>query len=247
MRIAALYDIHGNLPALDAALTDVDNAGADLVVVGGDIVWGPMPQRVLERLDALDNVTFIRGNADREVAGFEGPSKDDFGEITAWVRSMLSEEQAAWLGGLPDTFATEVTGMGEVLFCHGSPRSDDEAITPLSPVERLEDALSGVGQPTVVCGHTHMQFRRTVAGREIVNAGSVGLPYQGARGAYWLLLGPHIELRRTDYDVEATVRAMRATDCPHVDEVFVANLLEPPEAEATARHFEGSEATISRP
>jgi len=203
LRLAALYDIHGNLPALDAVLAEVP---ADLILVGGDVVAGPWPSETLERLRELgDGVRFIRGNADREVTselpGLAPPAVMDF------VRKRLSEEQIEFLGTWPLTKSLDVDGLGSVLFCHATPRSDDEILTRISANERWQDALAGVDEPTVVCGHTHVQFDRRIGNIRVVNSGSVGMPYEDEPGAYWTLLGPDVELRRTDYepgDLQAT-------------------------------------------
>lgn len=241
MRIAALYDIHGNQPALEAVLQEVERESVDLIVVGGDVAWGPFPRDTVELLRQLGNATFIRGNADREVAQRFGTA-DGLDAITAninlWVADQLGNDQLEWLTQLDTAFAGEIDELGSVLFCHGSPRSDEEIITPLSPEDRLISALSEVRERTVVCGHTHMQFRRDVRDQHIVNAGSIGMPYQGEPGAYWALLGPNIELRRTEYDLDAAVTAMRESGCPHVTEVFIETVLHPPTAEEVARHFE---------
>jgi predicted phosphodiesterase len=203
LRLAALYDIHGNLPALDAVLAEVP---ADLILVGGDVVAGPWPSETLERLRELgDGVRFIRGNADRELTselpGLAPPAVMDF------VRKRLSEEQIEFLGTWPLTKSLDVDGLGSVLFCHATPRSDDEILTRISADERWRDALAGVDEPTVVCGHTHVQFDRRIGDIRLVNSGSVGMPYEDEPGAYWTLLGPDVELRRTDYepgDLQAT-------------------------------------------
>jgi predicted phosphodiesterase len=239
--VAALYDVHGNLPALESVLREVRAESVEVTVVGGDIAWGPFPRATVDALRTLRNVRFIRGNADREVAaGTEGvPADDDvFAAITAWSARQLTSEQREWLAELPPSFSTGVDGLGDVLFCHASPRSDEEIITPSSPVSRIAAALRSVRERTVVCGHTHMQFELPVGDRVVVNAGSVGLPYQGRPGAYWALLGPGVELRRTDYDVVGATDAMAATTCPHVHEVFVESLLRPPSAEEATEQFE---------
>jgi putative phosphoesterase len=189
LRVAALYDIHGNLPALEAVLAEVD---ADVVVVGGDTVAGPAPAETLERLRALDaDVRFIRGNADREVyeerQGLAPP------EVMEFVRARLSREQIAFLRSLPLTLS-----IGRVLFCHATPRDDEEILTRISPDERWHEALAGVDADVVVCGHTHVQFKRQIGEIRLVNAGSVGMPYADEPGAYWALLdGTGVELRHT--------------------------------------------------
>jgi putative phosphoesterase len=203
VRVAALYDIHGNLPALNAVLGDVD---ADVILVGGDVVAGPWPAETLERLRGLDgDVRFIRGNADRElVERTEGRAPP---ELLEFVRERLSDDALALLSSLPLTETIEIDGLGAVLFCHATPRSDEEIFTRISPDERWRAALDGVHADVVVCGHTHIQFDRVVGEIRLVNAGSIGMPYEHEQGAYWALLGPDVELRRTAYesgDVAAT-------------------------------------------
>jgi putative phosphoesterase len=189
VRVAALYDVHGNLAALDAVLAEVD---ADVIVVGGDTVMGPQPAETLERLRSLDgDVRFIRGNADREVyednPGFAPP------EALEHVRRRLSTEQVDFLRSLPLTVS-----VGRVLFCHATPRNDEEIFTKISPEEGWAEALAGVNADVVVCGHTHVQFDRRIGDIRLVNAGSVGMPYEHEPGAYWALLdGAEVELRHT--------------------------------------------------
>lgn len=246
MRIAALYDIHGNITALTAVLHEIAGEQVDAVVIGGDVAWGPHPRAVIECLTELDvPATFIRGNADREVSegivsGVRGDSSDPdvFLQITDWCRQQLSELQRNWVGSQSLTATLVAESLGEILFCHGSPRSDEEIITTATPEKRFLQALSGVPEVTVVCGHTHMQFDRTVQGRRLVNAGSVGMPYEGRQGAYWALLGPDVEFRRTAYDIEGAATRMRASGCPHVEEVFVDTIINPPGRSDTIRHFE---------
>jgi putative phosphoesterase len=191
VRVAALYDIHGNLPALDAVLAEVD---ADVIVVGGDFVAGPWPAETLERLRALaGDVRFIRGNADREVVEEEPGLAPP--ELMEFVRERLSEEQLDFLRSLPLT-----ESVGRIVFCHATPRSDEEILTRISPEERWREALSGVvDADVVVCGHTHIQFERQVGDIRLVNAGSIGMPYEREPGAYWALVGEDVELRRTEY------------------------------------------------
>jgi putative phosphoesterase len=203
LRVAALYDIHGNLPALEAVLAEVD---ADLILVGGDAVAGPWPGETLERLRGLgDGVRFIRGNADREITserpGLAPPEMMDF------VRGQLADEQLGFIDSWPLTESLEVDGLGAVLFCHATPRSDEQILTRISAEERWESALASVAQTMVVCGHTHVQFDRRIGEIRLVNSGSVGMPYEDEPGAYWTLLGPDVEFRRTPYvpgDIKAT-------------------------------------------
>jgi putative phosphoesterase len=238
MRIAALYDVHGNLPALQAALTEADEEGVDLVVSGGDLLLGPEPYECLQLLRERD-ATFIRGNCDRTVAsgaGWEGLWLD---RVT-WTASRLSDDQLEFVRGWPELFSAEIDGLGQVLFCHGSPRSDEEIVTAITPPKRLDPMLDGVRERVVVCGHTHVQFDRKVGDRRLINPGSVGLPYEGEAGiACWALLGPEVELRRAHYDVGLAVDALRATGYPDDDGGVRGFLLEPSTAEEATAHFEG--------
>jgi putative phosphoesterase len=191
LRIAALYDIHGNVPALDAVLADAD---AEVILVGGDFVAGPWPAETYERLRSLEgDVRFIRGNADREVVD-EEPGRAP-PELMEFVRERLPEEAFGFLRTLPLTVS-----VGRALFCHATPRNDEEIFTRISPDERWEEALAGVDAEVVVCGHTHIQFDRRIGDIRLVNAGSVGMPYEREPGAYWALVdGTDVELRRTEY------------------------------------------------
>jgi predicted phosphodiesterase len=242
--VAALYDVHGNMPALDAVLADSAFARADAVVVGGDVAAGPLPAEVLDRLAALAlPVRWVRGNADREVVahfdrgdtdpsiyGPDAPAEraDAFtaGRITRAHRDLLASFE-------------EVVRFDGALYCHGSPRRDDEIITALTPEARLAPMLDGVQEALVVCGHTHHQFDLRAGAQRVVNAGSVGMPYQGEPGAYWLLVADgEPEPRRTAYDVDAAAPALRASGFPDVDDLIRESLVEPVDAAWVARHFE---------
>jgi putative phosphoesterase len=237
MRVAALYDVHGNLPALEAALDEVDEKGVDRIVSGGDLVLGPQPSECLELLRERDAI-FIRGNCDRTVASGAGEDGLWLDRIR-WTAGRLSDEQLGFVRAWPDSVGIEVDGLGRVLFCHGSPRSDEEIITAITPPKRLDPILDGVRERVVVCGHTHVQFDRQIGDRRLVNAGSVGLPYEGESGvACWALLGPDVELHRARYDVGRAVEALSATGYPDEDQVVRGLLLEPSSAEEAAAHFE---------
>jgi putative phosphoesterase len=222
--VAALYDIHGNVPALEAVLAEPDVAAADVVVIGGDAAAGPFPAKTLERLRALEErAVWLRGNCDRELADDEEPHDD----ATTYSKKRLHEAARSFLAALPESRSLEVGGVGSVLFCHGSPRADDEFLTMATPDERLREALRGVLQPLVVCGHSHHQFVRELDGRRVVNAGSVGTPYADEPGAYWLVLRDGaFEHRRTPYDLDAAERAVCASGYPAADE-FVRKLRAP--------------------
>ena len=231
MRIAAIYDVHGNLPALDAVLADVEREDVDLIVGGGDVVSGPMPAETLERLlDLGPRVRLLRGNADREVVARAGraaePGEDVWSARDRWAAGLLTAPQLELLAGLPASFALDVDGLGPTRFCHGTPRSDEEIVTRATPEGLLREALAGVAESTVVAGHTHAQVDRRVGGARFVNAGSVGMPYEGEPGAYWALLGPDVEHRRTPYDLAAALDRFRETGFPDLDS-YADDLLHP--------------------
>jgi predicted phosphodiesterase len=227
-RVAALYDIHGNLPALEAVLRDVRAAGVERVVVGGDVLPGPMPSESLACLQDLDiPVQFIQGNGDREVIAPTGTLPEAYLETMRWNAGQLSAEDVRQIAGWPSTERVRIDGIGEVLFCHATPRNDLEIFTRLTPDEALLPIFEGLGVPLAVCGHTHMQFDRTIGTVRVINAGSVGMPF-GEPGAYWLLLGPGVELRRTPYDLEAAAERIRATKYPTAEEFAARNVLQPP-------------------
>lgn len=219
MRLAALYDIHGNIDALDAVLDEIESLQIDLIVVGGDIAWGAFPRETVERVQSLgDRAISIRGNADREV--LSPPKTDEPGridDVTRWCLGELGRSQKAHLRDLPLTRTAETEGWGEVLFCHGTPRSDDEIFTAVTPDEEVAAIFKEIEQELIVCGHTHTQFNRRIGRHRVVNAGSVGMPYEDDPGAYWAIIGEGIELRRTQYDFTAAAERMRRSGCPHVD------------------------------
>src|SRR3954471_541369 len=232
MRVAALYDIHSNLPALEAVLEVIEQERVDLIVVGGDVVPGPMPRETIARLLDLDIPTrFITGNGDREVVarmrGIEtGTVPERFRHVIGWVASQLGPEQERLLAGWPKTVTVEIAGLGAVLFCHATPRNDVEIFTRETSEKVMIPVFAGVTEPLVVCGHTHMQFDRRIGGRRVVNAGSVGLPF-GNPGAYWLLLGADVELRRTSYDYERAGERVRATEYPEAEALATHDIPRP--------------------
>ncbi len=242
MRVAALYDIHGNLPALDAVLDDVRLAGADRIVIGGDVLPGPMPRETLDRLAHVDIPTdYIAGNGDREVlahlreSGGGGSLPDSFRQVIVWTGQQLRSADVQWIDTWLPTLRLTIDGLGDVLFCHATPRNDVEIFTRLSPDHVVLPMLADAQAPTVVCGHTHMQFDRTFGATRVVNAGNVGMPF-AEPGAYWLLLGPGVELRRTTYDFEQAASRIAATDYPQAKEFAAMNILSPtPEAEMLER------------
>ncbi|MGZ3600744.1 MAG: metallophosphoesterase family protein [Ktedonobacterales bacterium] len=240
MKIAALYDIHGNLPALNAVLDDLTDVQPDLIIVGGDIVSGPMPAQTLERLSQLgDRVRCIRGNNDREVViAFDGQpiARRYLPDISAkgreelqWVAGQLTRSQRVFLAALPEQIVLQIEGLGSVLFCHATPHSDEEIFTARTSTARLSTIFSGIDQEIVVCGHTHTQFELRQGDLRILNAGSVGMPFADRPGAYWLLLTTQgYEFRRTAYNREAAANEIRASGNPHAREFAEQNVLTTP-------------------
>ena len=247
-RVAALYDVHGNLPALEAVLSDLEDIDHGLIVVGGDVASGPMPAEVLDRLQALDaHVRWVRGNADREVvsaydrgsATEDARSSDPALRASGWFSSRIRDHHRDLMASFEEQMLVDIEGLGAVLFCHAIPNNDEEILTMATPDTRLRSILFEVGQNVVVCGHVHTQYDRRLDDRRVVNAGSVGLPYQGEpAGAFWALLGnERVELRRSDYDLRGAVNSFRALGYPGVED-FEGALLEPPDPAWVADYFE---------
>jgi predicted phosphodiesterase len=247
-RVAALYDIHGNLPALEAVLDEVRRERVDHVVVGGDVL-GPMQGGTLGRLSALDvPVDCVHGNAERVVlAHMAGGDISEVPEryrgVIHWCADRLDARHRSWIAGWPSTCRIDIGGLGQVLFCHATPRNDVECFTRLTPEDRLVPIFTERDAAVVVCGHTHVPFDRMVGGVRVVNAGSVGAPFSQPAGAYWLLLGGEqgIELRRTDYDFTKAAEAVRQTGFPLAEEVAVRYILNPPTEAETLQMFAKAE------
>jgi predicted phosphodiesterase len=229
MRVAALYDIHGNLPALEAVLGSLGDV--DHVLVGGDVVWGPWPQETMDVLRGLPSVDFIMGNADRDVfARADG----DWKQTNDWCADRLTEDHLDFLRTRPPTLSLD-----GVLYCHGSPQSDTDQITLRTPEERILGWCAGFDEPTIVCGHTHGQFDRAAGDRRVVNAGSVGEPF-GDRGAYHAVLDRgEVELRFVPYDVDRVADEIVATGYPY-GPIMAANIRKVNTADDAARWFERS-------
>lgn len=225
-RVVVLADVHGVLPALDAVLAEGDVRAADVIVLAGDIASGPMPVETLDVLTALgERVVWVRGNADRELVemarkAFEGEAPD---AVSPWAAQQLRADQVELLAGLPTTYT-----LGDTLFCHATPRDDEEVVLVDSPVSRWAQVFAGLPDEvgTVVCGHTHMPFARQVDRRLVVNAGSVGMPY-GAPGPSWALLTPEgVQLRRSALDrTKAADRIVAESSYPGREEWVAEYLL----------------------
>jgi len=213
MKVAALYDVHGNLPALEAVMADQRSADADVIVSGGDLVMGPLPAECLDLLEADGRVRFLSGNGDREACELE--QDGDLGEAVGWCSERLGPERLARVERWHSTVDLEVPDLGGVLFCHGTPTSDASILTAATPEEDVARELGDVHADVVLCGHTHVQYDRRVGRTRVVNAGSVGMPYEGSPDARWALLGADgIELLSTPYDAVAALDALSRTGFP---------------------------------
>ena len=237
--VVVLSDVHGVLPVLDTVLREPEVAAADLIVVTGDHAAGPMPVEVLDRLVGLgDRALLVRGNADRELVAARraDPRSANLPPESVWAASRLRDDQIALLDGLPHPVTVGIAGFGDVLFCHGSPRDDDEVVLVDTRIERWREALADVDEAvrTVVCGHTHMPFVRLVDRRTVVNPGSIGMPY-GAPGATWAHLHHGtVSVHCTPIDRARVAQQLRAgSTYPGIDS-WVAEYIESPASDVDA-------------
>lgn len=242
MKIAAIYDIHGNLPALEAVLGDIGRLAVDQIIVGGDVILGPMSRECMDKLLSIEiPIQFIKGNC--EVAllqklkgGFEGKLPASVVEDIYWTAQQLLpvhiEEMEKWAM----TINLDIEGLGKVLFCHATPENENDNFTRITPEEILLPIFNSVYADVVVCGHTHMQFDRTVGDTRVVNAGSVGMPF-GKPGAYWLLLDSEVAFRYVSYDFDAAVDRIKNTKYPHRHQFAEQNVKNPPSEETMLKIF----------
>lgn len=208
--IAVLSDIHGMLFALEQVLEEPAVLTAELIVVTGDHTWGPQPAEVLDRLIELgDRAVLLRGNADRELLqmaqGIDVGLNDD--PLSVWGAAQLTPTHLELLTDMPEQLILDVQGFGPVLFCHATPRNDEEVVLVDSRPDRWNEVLRDTPTEvrTVVCGHTHMPFMRLAGNRLMINPGSVGLPY-GRSGAHWALLRDGaVTFSRTMIDTEQLI------------------------------------------
>jgi len=214
VKTAVIFDVHGNLAALDAVLEAAVSAGCDQLVCGGDVcLFGPYPAECADRLREQPGARFAQGNTDRYLWHRQTPDSlaDDLAVID-WYREALGPERLAWLGSMA---REQVLALDDALVAHASPRSDEDVLFPDTPVLDVATALGGVHEHTVLVGHTHVQYRRTIRPWEIVNPGAVGLPLDGNPDAAWATLEQGaVALQRTPYDREATIAALEASDMP---------------------------------
>jgi putative phosphoesterase len=233
-RVAVVSDVHGVLPALDAVLAEPDLRDAEVVVVTGDIAAGPQPGEVLDRLGALgDRVLLVRGNADRDLVSIarDGHTPDGTPPIDVWAAGRLTADHVRTLEALPHPVVLTLDGVGEVVFCHGSPRDDNEVVLVDTRLSRWSEVLSELPDSVrmVVGGHTHMPFARLVDRRWIVNSGSIGMPY-GSHGLPWALLtGEGVQLRWTSIDPDSLAdEVVEACSYPQIGEWTDTYLRHPP-------------------
>lgn len=210
-----LSDIHAVLPALEAVLAEPDVRAADRIVLTGDIAAGPQPVETLDLLTSLgDRAVWVRGNADRELVQLaRGETIPIPHPVTPWAAAQLRPDQVELLAGLPLTVELDLPELGQTVFCHATPRDDEEVVLVDSALARWAEVLAPLPTEvqTVVCGHSHMPFLRLAHRRTVVNPGSVGMPYGGA-GAHWALLGAGVRasLRRTALDLDAACARVAA-------------------------------------
>jgi putative phosphoesterase len=228
LRVAALADVHGNAPALEAVLADVRHERVDLIVFCGDLTWGPLPNETLLIVRGLElPVRFVRGNADRMVGTSDSAR-------AAWMAAQHDGDATAFVNSFESHVVVDIDGLGPTRFVHGSPRSDEECVTPETPTERVAEFMADVRERVVVTAHVHVSYDRRLGDVRLVGPGSVGRPYEGEPGARWAILGPDVELRRTEYDYEATAALFRTTGIPEVDQDLEMLLDPPTRAEAIA-------------
>lgn len=234
-RVAVLADVHGNAVALEAVLAELHSFMPDLVVFGGDLTWGPLPEDTVALVNRLPVPgIFVRGNAERALL----ESGTDATDRERWLLQHHSDEALAFLSSFAECVSIDIDSLGPVHFCHGSPRSDEELVTPETPENRIRTLTADISERVLVTAHVHVQFDRYVADVRSINPGSVGMPYEGEAAAYWALLGPDVELRHTEYSIERAIERYRASGDPLAEEM-VELLVSPPTREEVIEHAEG--------
>lgn len=233
MKIAALYDIHANPIALKAVLKDIEKIEVDLIIVGGDVITGPMLKETFVLLqNVITPMKYILGNAESEVLRHLNGDEingltESANEEARWVSKQLSSEQKETIGSWPKTEKIELEELGNILFCHGTPRSDIEIFTKITPKEKLKLKFENVNASIVICGHTHMQFDLSIGNLRVINAGSVGMPF-GKTGADWLLIENTINFKHTAYDLEEAASLIRKSNYPYAESFVSNNVLKTP-------------------
>jgi predicted phosphodiesterase len=235
--LVLISDVHGNAAALAAVLTELQADPPDIVVVNGDLSWGPEPEAALALADELPSPVFLRGNAESALLRLHEGASDNASETEAWMLARHTAERLDQIKRFSGAAAADVDGVGRVFVCHGSPRGDQELVTPETPLARMAELLAGLDVEVLVTAHVHLQFERRLRRVTSMNAGSVGLPYGATPAAYWARLGPGISLRQTAYDLEDAERRMRASGSPTADR-FGSLLRDPPTAREVIEHGE---------
>jgi len=238
-RVAVISDVHGNVPALSAVLADIAGSNVDLIVSCGDLTWGAEPDHTAAMVREAGAV-LVRGNACRAALELAAGTRQPGRETEHWMLAHHGPETIALLESSVFTTVVEVEGLGEVRFCHGSPRKDVEVVTPGTPEERIRELSAGIEEKILVTGHTHLQFDRIVGGIRSINAGSVGLPYHlGSPGtAYWAVLDADgVHLRQSSYDVDEAIRAYHDNGHPLAGKL-AQMLTEPPTPDEIIAHAE---------
>lgn len=240
MSTAVISDIHGNLPALEAVLDEIDGLDVDEIVVAGDVLPGPFPAETFDRILAAGRpIRFIHGNGDRNVLrAMRGQDLAEIGpafhEWIRWNASQLTSLHAETIASWPSTLTFE-SALGRVFVCHATPRNDTDVFFRRTAAEALLPHFESVAESVVVCGHTHLPFDRRVGRHRVLNSGSVGMP-NVERGAFWLLFDEEVQFRRTRYDVEAAAALIRNSGSPRADEI-AENILTPRSEEDTLSLF----------
>lgn len=235
MRLAVLNDIHGNLPALEAVLDEVRGTRVDRIVVGGDVFPGPLSHDVLRALVTCGiPADFIYGNGEiailDELAGRTPRLPDAYRPSLRWNAERLDSAEREFISRWPMTLRITMPAIGDVLFCHATPRNENDIVTRLTPEDRLLPIFAAASAALVVCGHTHIAMDRTVGRSRVVNPGSVGMPF-GPAGADWIILGSAIEFRHSNYDLQRAAQRIRACGYPAAEEFAAKHVLHPPSAE----------------
>jgi putative phosphoesterase len=239
-RVAVLGDVHGNAVALEAVLGEVRREDVDLVVWTGDLSWGWEPSATLDLVRSVElPALFVRGNAERALLELRDGKAETPSERERWMLESHTTRDLELAASFEHAHSVEIDGLGATYFTHGSPRSDEELLTAGTPDERLAAATSEISERVLVTGHTHSQYDRVAAGVRALNPGSIGMPYEGrpGGGAYWAFLGPDVELRRTEYDVEAAIARIHASGIPDPEQL-VGILTAPPTPAELIEHAE---------
>lgn len=237
-RVAVLGDVHGNAVALAAVLDEIRHEDVELVLWTGDLSWGWEPSATLELVRSVEiPARYVRGNAERSLLELRNAQAEALTEREAWMLEHHTGVDFAFVESFETSVSVHIEVLGATRFCHGSPRSDEELLTAGTPARRIAEATSGIVERVLVTGHTHAQYDREVAGIRTANPGSVGMPYEGRPGSYWALLGPDVELRCTEYDLDEVVARLRASGFPEPEQL-VQILTEPPTPAQMIEHAE---------